>query len=49
MADRPDIIMKSKKEKMCVLLDVATLVDRNFIPKEAEKKLKYKSLCIEIQ
>jgi hypothetical protein len=39
-ANRPDIIIKNKKEKTCILIDVA---------KEAEKKLKYKSLCIEIQ
>jgi hypothetical protein len=29
--------------------DVAIPTDRNFVQKEAEKKLKYKSLCIEIQ
>jgi hypothetical protein len=28
---------------------VAIPADRNFVQKEAEKKLKYKSLCIEIQ
>jgi hypothetical protein len=28
---------------------VAILADRNVVQKEAEKKLKYKSLCIEIQ
>jgi len=30
-------------------IDVAIPADRNFVQKEAEKKLKYKSLCIEIQ
>jgi len=30
------------------LLDVAILADRNVVQKEAEKKLKYKSLGIEI-
>ena len=29
--------------------DVAILAERNVVQKEAEKKLKYKSLCIEIQ
>jgi len=29
--------------------DVAIPVDRNVVQKEAEKKLKYKSLCIEIK
>ena len=43
-ANRPDIVIKNKKEKTCTLIDVA-----NVVQKEAEKKLKYKSLCIEIQ
>ena len=29
--------------------DVAIPADRNVVQKEAEKKLKYKGLCIEIQ
>jgi len=48
-ANRPDIIIKNKKEKKCTLLDVAIPADRNVVQKEAEKKLKYKSLCIEIK
>ena len=28
---------------------MATPADKNFVQKEVEKKLKYKSLCIEIQ
>ena len=48
-ANRPDIIIKNKKEKTCTLMDVAIPADRNVVQKEAEKKLKYKSLCIEIQ
>ena len=48
-ANRPDIIIKNKKEKTCTLIDVAIPADRYFVQKEAEKKLKYKSLCIEIQ
>jgi len=48
-ANRPDIIIKNKKEKTCTLIDVATPADRNAVQKEAEKKLKYKSLCIDIQ
>jgi len=47
--NRPDIIIKNKKEKTCTLIDVAIPADRNVVQKEAEKKLKYKSLCIEIQ
>jgi hypothetical protein len=31
------------------MIDVAMPADRNVVQKEAEKKLKYSSLCIEIQ
>ena len=48
-ANRPDIIIKNKKDKTCTLIDVAIPADRNVVQKEAEKKLKYKSVCIEIQ
>ena len=48
-ANRPDIIIKNKKEKTCTITDVAVPVDRNFVQKEAEKKLKYESLYIEIK
>jgi len=47
-SNRPDIVIKNKKEKTCTLIDVAIPADRNVVQKEAEKKLKYKSLCIEI-
>jgi hypothetical protein len=46
---RPDIIIKNKKEKTCILIDVAIPADRNVVQKEVEKKLKYKSLCTEIK
>ena len=48
-ANRPHIIIKNKKEKTCTLTDVAIPADRNVVQKEAENKLKYESLCIEIQ
>jgi hypothetical protein len=48
-ANRPDIIIKNKKEKTCRLIDVAIPTDRNAVQKEAEKKLKYKRLYIKIQ
>ena len=44
-ANRPDIIIKNKKEKICTLIVVAIPADKNVVQKEAEKKLKYKSLC----
>ena len=40
-ANRPDMIIKHKKEKTCTLIDVAIPADRNVVQKEAEKKLKY--------
>jgi hypothetical protein len=43
------IIIKNKKERTCKLIGVAIPADRNVVQKEWEKKLKYKSLCIEIQ
>ena len=48
-ANRPDIIIKNNKEETCTLIDVAIPADRNVVQKEAEKKLKYNSLCIEIE
>jgi hypothetical protein len=47
-ANKPDIIIKNKKEKAFLPIDVATPADRNVTQKEAEKKLN-KSLCIEMQ
>jgi hypothetical protein len=49
LANRPDIIIKNMKDKICLLIDVAIPSDRNIIQKESEKKLKYKNLSIEIQ
>jgi hypothetical protein len=49
LANRSDIIVKNKKDRTCLLVDVAIPSDRNVIQKEAEKKLKYKNLSIEIQ
>jgi hypothetical protein len=47
LANRPDIIVKNKKDKTCLLIDVAIPSDKNVIQKEAEKKLKYKNLSSE--
>jgi hypothetical protein len=40
MENKPDIIIKNKKEKTCIglLLDLAMPVDRTVKQKEAEKK-----------
>ena len=48
-ANRPDIIIKNNNEKTYTLIDVAIPADRNVVQKEAEKNLKYKCLCIEVQ
>jgi hypothetical protein len=48
-ANRPDTIIKNKKGKTRTLIDVAVPANRNVMQKEAEKKLKYKNLGIEIQ
>jgi hypothetical protein len=48
-ANRPDIIIKNKEDKICTLIVVAIPADRIVVQKEAEKKLNYKSLCVEIQ
>jgi hypothetical protein len=49
LRNRPVIIIKNKKDKICLLIDVAIPSDRNVVNKEAEKKLEYKNLSIEIQ
>jgi hypothetical protein len=48
-ANRPDITITTKKGKTCTLINVAIPSDRKVVQKEAEFKLKYKSLGIEIQ
>jgi hypothetical protein len=49
LENRSDIIIINKKAKICTLIDVSVLSDRNVTHKEEENKLKYKNLCIEIQ
>jgi hypothetical protein len=41
LADRPDIIIKNMKDKICLLIDVAVPPDGNVIQKESENELKY--------
>jgi hypothetical protein len=49
LANRPDIIIKNKTDKTCLLTDIAIPSDKNVIQKKAEKKLTYKNISIEIQ
>jgi hypothetical protein len=48
-ANRPYTIIKNKKGKTCILIEVAIPAERNVMQKEAEKKLKYKEFFLEIK
>ena len=48
-ANRPDIIIKNKREKTCTMIDGQYPQTVMLLQKEGEKKLKYKSLCIKIR
>ena len=43
-ANKPDIIIKDKQEKTCMLIDMAIPSDQNTSVKVAEKLSKYKDL-----
>ncbi|XP_037772664.1 uncharacterized protein LOC119568276 [Penaeus monodon] len=47
-ANKPDIIIKDKKKKNCIIIDVAVPSKRNTSVKISEKLSKYKDLEIEI-
>ena len=47
-ANKPDIIIKDKQGKTCMLIDMTILFDRNTSVKVAETLSKYKNLAIEI-
>ena len=47
-ANRPDIIIKDRKKKECLLIDVAIPSDKNTSTKQFEKLSKYKDLEIEV-
>jgi hypothetical protein len=49
LANRTDILIKNKEDKICLLIYVEIPSDMNVIQKESEKKLRYKNLSIEIQ
>jgi len=48
LANRADTLIKNKTDKICLLIDVAVLLDRNVIQKVAERKLKCKNICRKI-
>jgi hypothetical protein len=41
LANRPHILIKNKKNRIWLLIDVIVPSDRNVIQKEAENKLKH--------
>ena len=47
-ANKPDIIIRDRARKKCMLIDMAIPSDRNLSVKAAEKLFKYKDLEIEI-
>ena len=48
VANRPDLVIHNKKERTCLLIDVAVPDDKIILMKQAEKMIKYKDLEIEI-
>jgi hypothetical protein len=47
-ANRPDIIVRDRNNKQCLLIDIAVPSDKNTSVKTVEKQSKYKDLEIEI-
>jgi hypothetical protein len=47
-ANRPDIVTKNDQIKICQLIDMSVLSDRNICLKNSEKKTKHKDLEIQI-
>jgi hypothetical protein len=47
-ANRPDLVIRDKKDKTCLILDVSIPADRNTAIKTFEKLSKYKDLDIEL-
>ena len=48
-ANRPDIVLKNKKDKTCLLIDMTVPLDDNTSVKTTEKLNKYKDLEIEVE
>jgi predicted alpha/beta superfamily hydrolase len=46
LANRPDLVLHDKKEKTCLLIDIAILDDLHAHTKETKKLTKYKDLEI---
>ena len=48
-ANRPDIVIKNKQEKSCLIIDMSIPTEKNTSVKVTEKLSKYKDLEIEIE
>ena len=48
-ANRPDIVLKNKKDKTCLLIDMTVPLDANTSVKTTEELNKYKDLEIEVE
>ncbi|XP_028517939.1 uncharacterized protein LOC110248967 [Exaiptasia diaphana] len=48
-ANRPDIVVKDKENKTCLLIDMSVPTDKNISIKTTEKLSKYKDLEIEVE
>jgi hypothetical protein len=49
LANRPDVVIKIQKDRICLLIDVAMPSDRNVIKTDSKMKLKYKNISVRIQ
>ena len=47
--NRPDIVLKNKKDKTCLLIDMTIPLDTDTSVKTTEKLTKYKDLEIEVE
>ena len=48
-ANRPDIVLKNKKDKICLLIDMTVSLDTNTSVKATQKFTKYKDLEMEVE
>ena len=48
-ANRPDIVLKNKKDRTCLLIDMTIPLNTNTSVKTTEKLNKYKDLEIEVE
>ena len=48
MANKPDVVVLSHRDKKCLLIEVSIPEDRNVLMKEIEKIHKYRDLEIEV-